>query len=157
MAWTEPTPPQRALRSIAIFEAVKGLAALLLGLGLLELVHHDLRQLALELVGHFGLQSTEQFPALLLHYANALNATPLNTLEELLAAYLALRLAEAYGLWHQKAWGEWLGSLSGGIYVPFEVRHLWLAPDLMGLLVLSVNVLIVAYLVQQLWQRRLRR
>jgi len=160
MAWTEApglNRPNRALRSIALFEGIKGLAALAIGLGLLELMHHDLRQLVLELVGHFGLRPTEQFPALLLHYADVLNTTPLDTLEWLLGTYLALRLTEAYGLWHQRVWAEWLGSLSGGMYVPFEVRHLWHTPDLLGLAVLSLNVLIVGYLVQRLWQRRTAR
>lgn len=154
MAWTENSSPQRTLRSIALFEGFKGLAALTIGLGLLELLHHDLRQLVLEFVGHFGLDPNQPFPALMLHYADVLNTTPLDTLELILGAYLATRMAEAYGLWHQKAWGEWLGALSGGIYVPFEVRHLWHSPSPLGALVLAINVLIVGFLTLQLWKRQ---
>ena len=90
MAWTENSSPQRTLRSIALFEGFKGLAALTIGLGLLELLHHDLRQLVLEFVGHFGLDPNQPFPALMLHYADVLNHTPLATLELLLGAYLAI-------------------------------------------------------------------
>ena len=148
------TGSRRALRSIALFEAFKGLAALTIGIGLIELVHHDLRRLVLELVGHFGLDATQHFPALLLDWADTLNHTPLDTLEVLLGAYLATRLVEAYGLWHQKAWGQWLGALSGGLYIPFELRHLWLAPSGLSTAVLALNVLIVGFLAHQLWQRR---
>ena len=51
-----------ALKAIAIFEATKGVAALASTIGLLALLHHDLHHLALELVGHFGLNPTEHFP-----------------------------------------------------------------------------------------------
>jgi len=145
---------RRTLRSIALFEAFKGLAALAIGIGLIELVHHDLRHLVLELVGHFGLDAHQPFPALLLDYADALNNTPLDTLELLLGAYLLTRMVEAYGLWRQKAWGEWLGALSGGLYIPFEIHHIWHSPTGLGAMVLAVNVLIVGFLARQLWQRR---
>ena len=154
MVWAEHRNARRALRSIALFEAFKGLAALVMGLGLLELLHHDLRQLVLEAVGHFGLNPSQPFPALVLHYTDVLNTTPLDTLELMLGAYLLTRLTEAYGLWHQKAWGEWLGALSGGVYVPFELHHLWHSPNRLGGLVLAVNLLIVGFLALQLHQRR---
>ena len=115
---------RRTLRGIALFEAFKGLAALLIGVGLVELLHHDLRRLVVELVGHFGLDAARPFPALLLHYADVLNHTPLATLELLLGAYLAIRMTEAYGLWLQKSWAEWLGALSGGLYIPLSLIHI---------------------------------
>ena len=154
MAWPETSRPNRTLRSIALFEGLKGLAALALGLGLLELLHRDLHQWVLDWVTRFGFHPTQPLAALLLQYADVLNATPLDLLEGMLALYLGLRLAEAYGLWHQRAWAEWLGALSGGMYVPFEVRHLWHAPDLTGLALLVLNVLIVGFLAWRLWRRR---
>lgn len=157
MAWPDTGSPRRTLRSIALFEGFKGLAALTLGLGLVELMHHDLRELVLEFVGHFGLQPGQPFPALLLHYADVLNTTPLNTLELLLGAYLATRMTEAYGLWHQRPWGEWLGAFSGGVYVPFELHHLWHSPSVAGALVLTLNVLIVGFLARQLHKRQAAR
>ncbi len=151
---TRSSPPGRTLRGIALFEGCKGLAALVAGIGLTQLLHHDLYRLVLELVGHFGLNPGQPFPALLLHYAQELNTTPLDTLELMLGGYLTLRFVEAYGLWMARAWAEWLGALSGGLYIPFELHHLWHTPGLPGALVLAINVLIVAYLSGQLWKRR---
>jgi uncharacterized membrane protein (DUF2068 family) len=144
----------RALRAIALFEASKGLAALVIGIGLAQLLHHDLHQLVLELVGHFGLDLNQPFPALLLHYADVLNTTPLDTVELLLGGYLSLRFVEAYGLWMARAWAEWLGALSGGLYIPFELHHFWHEPGVLSFLVTAINVLIVAFLVMQLRQRQ---
>ena len=83
------TPPlhatarQRALRAIALFEALKGLAALVAGIGLLNLLHRDVHQLALALLWHFHLDPQMHYPRLLLHYADLLSALDLRTLAPL--------------------------------------------------------------------------
>ena len=144
----------RALRVIAAFEGLKGVAALASALGLLSLLHHDIRHLALELVGHFGLDPAQHFPAVFLHYVDLLNSTPVSTWMLLLCGYAALRLTEAYALWRERAWGALLGALSGGLYIPLEMRHLLHRPSLIGAGVLAANGLIVAFLVYRLWRRR---
>jgi uncharacterized membrane protein (DUF2068 family) len=151
---TVPTLQDRALRAIAVFEGLKGLAAIASSIGLLSLLHHDLHHLALELVGHFGLDPAQHYPALLLHYVDALNATPVSTLMLFASVYVSTRLVEAYGLWQGRRWGEWLGALSGALYVPFEVRHLIHQPNFSSLAVLSLNVAMVVFLALQLRQRR---
>lgn len=153
---TTPTSlkDQRALRTIALFEAFKGLAALAMGIGLTQLLHQDVHTLAMALVGRLGLDPASPFPALLLHCADALNTTPLGPLEWMLGAYLILRWTEAYGLWTQQVWAEWLGALSGGLYIPFELYHLWHSPSLLSAGVLAINALIVLFLMRQLRQRQ---
>jgi uncharacterized membrane protein (DUF2068 family) len=141
------------LRGIALFEAIKGLGAVLSGLGLIGLLHHDLRHLVLELVGHFNLDPHQHFPVLMLHYVDVLNNTPIGSLELLLAGYATLRSAEAYGLWNDKAWAEWMGAASGGLYIPFELRHLWHETTLLSAAMLGLNLLVVAFLVLQLRRR----
>jgi uncharacterized membrane protein (DUF2068 family) len=149
-----PSIQSRALKAIATFEGLKGLAAIVSGLGLLGLLHHDIRHLALELVGHFGLDPAQHFPSVFLHYVDLLNSTPVSTWMLLLSGYAALRLTEAYALWHEHAWGALLGALSGGIYIPFEWRHLLHRPCLISAAVLAVNVLIVVFLTHRLWRQR---
>ena len=145
---------QRAREAIALFEGAKGLAALASGAGLLSLLHNDIRHLALELIGHFGLDPHQHFPELLLHYVDLVNGTPVRTLMLLILAYVAIRMAEAYGLWRDRAWGEWLGALSGSLYIPFELHHLWFRPGWINLAVVLINIGTVVFLVWQLWQRR---
>jgi uncharacterized membrane protein (DUF2068 family) len=149
-----PVARRRALRTIAVFEAVKGVAALAASLGFVGLLHHDLRRFVAELIGHFGLDPGGRYPALLLRYADTLADANLRWLLLLAAGYVVLRLAEAYGLWHQRSWGQWLGALSGGLYIPFEVRHQLYAPSLVGAVVLVGNLLVVAYLALLVWRER---
>jgi len=142
------------MRTIAVFEAVKGATALAASLGLLSLLHQDLHRLAVELIERFGLNPGERYPAIILHYADVLADANFRSLVLLAVAYAALRLCEAYGLWRQRTWGQWLGALSGALYVPFEVRHLMHQMTVLGVMVLAVNVLVVAYLAFELWRGR---
>ena len=143
-----------AVKGVAAFEAIKGLAALAGLMGLLRLLHHDLHHLALELIGHMGLSVHQHYPELLLSAADTLNATPIHTVVLVGLGYAATRFIEAWGLWHDKAWGEWFGALACGIYIPFEVRHVLQAPHWQGMAVLAVNAALMAVLLVRLNQRR---
>lgn len=143
----------RALRTIAGFEAVKGAVAVLAGAGLLGLVHHDLHRVAVSLIGHVGLAPGERYPAMLLSRIDLWAHEDLRWLLLAITAYAALRFVEAYGLWTGRAWGEALGALSGGLYIPFEAWHWLHRPSLAATAVIAVNAGVVAYLAWRLWKR----
>ena len=145
--------PRSAHQAIAIFEATKGMAALAGLIGVLDLLHRDVRAVVLTLIGRFGLDPEAHYPSLLLHYADLLPNTDVHMLVILVSAYIALRFMEATGLWLHKAWGEYLGALSGGIYIPFEVVHFVAEPSWMNAFIVALNAVIVAYLVYALWRR----
>lgn len=149
-----PVAKRRALRAIAIFEATKGIAALAAIIGVLDLMHHDVRHLAMELIGHFGLNPDARYPSILLHYADLLPGANVRSLVFVAFGNILARLLEAYGLWNDRAWGEWLGALSGGLYIPFEIGHLMHRPSVINAAVLAGNVFVVGFLVYQLSRRR---
>ena len=151
------TAVRRTLHLIAAFEATKGLAALAAVVGILELVHRDVRHLAIELIGHFHLNPTAHYPSALLHYADLLPGANLHTLVLLASIYIAIRFFESYGLWNDRAWGEWLGTLSGGLYIPFEVSHMAYRPSVITGIVLASNIFLVCFLAVRLWRRRQAR
>ena len=151
----EPNAHRRALHAIALFEAIKGLAALAAGIGLLGLLHQqDIHQLVVALLWRFHLDPALPYPAILLHYADLLSAIDLRTLAPVALAYIGVRFAEAWGLWRGKIWAEWLAALSGALYIPLEVAHLVHRTSLINAAVLLANVLIVGFLALQLWQRK---
>jgi uncharacterized membrane protein (DUF2068 family) len=156
---SHPVARRRALRTIAAFEAAKGATALAASLGLLSLVHHDnLHQVLTALIERFGLNPGERYPAAVLRYADVLANTNLRSLVLLATAYVLLRFCEAYGLWYQRTWGQWLGAVSGALYVPFEVGHLIEKPTVAAVVVLVSNLLVVGYLAFLVWRdRHLRR
>jgi uncharacterized membrane protein (DUF2068 family) len=150
---TDIKDQRSALHAIAIFEATKGFAALAGLIGVLDLLHRDVRAVVLTLIGRFGLDPDAHYPSLLLHYADLLPDTDVQMLLVLASAYIALRFIEATGLWLGKAWGEYLGALSGGIYIPFEVMHFIDEPTWMNGFIVALNAVIVGYLSYALWHR----
>lgn len=145
--------PSAALRAIAGFEALKGFVALSAGLGFLSLLHQDLHHIAASLIGHVGLDPGAHYPAILLKDIDQLLSADRRTLLLTVAAYVIVRFLEAYGLWHEQRWGEWLAALSGALYVPFELRHLIHSPSLVTAAVVVVNMAVVGFMAWQLRQR----
>lgn len=145
---------RQTLHAIALFEAIKGIAALAAIVGVLDLLHHDVRHLAIELIGHVHLNPEGRYPSILLHYADQLPGVNVHALVLLASGYILLRFSEAYGLWNDRPWGEWLGAISGGLYIPFELDHLLHRPSAINATVLVFNVFAVGFLVIQLGRRR---
>ncbi|HEY4960054.1 MAG TPA: DUF2127 domain-containing protein, partial [Terriglobales bacterium] len=66
-------------------------------------------------------------------------------------AYAVLRFLEGYGLWKQRAWGEWLAIISGCVYIPFEVYKLVRHPNEFHWAVLGINIIVVLYIAWVRW------
>ena len=62
-------------------------------------------------------------------------------------------LLVAYGLWSDRAWGEWLAALSGAVYIPLEISYLTHRLSVISAVVLAGNAFVVSFLVFQLWRR----
>lgn len=140
----------RIIRLIGLVEGIKGLAALLVAFGFLSLIHHDLRHLVLEIIGHFDIEPKAHYPHLLLNFADKLTQTPTSSIIMLAVSYAAMRILEGVGLWYGFAWGEWLATFSGGIYLPFELRRLIHSPSWEVMIVFIFNLTIVIYLIRRL-------
>jgi uncharacterized membrane protein (DUF2068 family) len=149
-----PRPPAggttAGLRTIAGCEATKGALVLLAGMGLLGFIHHDAQAAGEELVRHLHLSPSSHYPRIFLELTAKITDTWLWSLAAGSLLYASLRFAEAYGLWHGKAWAEWLGAISGAIYVPWEAVELSRKVTALRIGLLGGNLLIVAYLLSQL-------
>lgn len=140
----------RSLRFVALLEAAKGGVVLLAGLGLFELLHHDIQQMAEELVRHFHLNPASHYPRIFIDSASRINDGNLRLLAGAALAYAMVRALEAYGLWHQQRWAEWFGAVGGAIYIPVEIYELLHGASWPKALVLAINVLCVAFLARAL-------
>ena len=146
--------PTTAFRSIALVEGAKGVVVLVAGLGLLGLVHHDVGEIAQALVREAHLNPASHLQRILLEASGKVDDHRILFLARFALVYAVMRLVEAYGLWHRRPWGPWLGAVIGGLYLPFEVRLLIQRLTMLHLLVFLGNLLIVGYLV---WQIALQR
>lgn len=155
MTNSRPHPlKSRTLHAIAFFEGAKGVAAIAASVGLLSLAHHDVRAIAYALIGHFHLDPDAHYPRMLLDDATLLANENLRQTVLLAWLYASIRLLEGYGLWKDRAWAEWLASLSGAVYLPLELRHLVKHTTAINGVVLIGNALVVAFMVVMLWRRK---
>lgn len=151
---SENFSPHRALKLVALMEAVKGFIVFGAGFGLLALLHRDARHVAESLVTRLHISPEQHFAGIFLNAAAHVTDARLWGLAALAIAYSALRWTEAWGLWFNRRWAAWLGAASGAIYVPIEVYELWGKPGAIKAATLALNVAVVAYLVWTLRQER---
>jgi uncharacterized membrane protein (DUF2068 family) len=155
MAEHTARPKQPAgLKLVALLELSKGALVLLAGFGLLTLVHKDVGLAAEELVRLLHLNPASHMPRIFIDAADKLTDARLWLLAALALGYALVRVVEAGGLWLRKAWAEWFGALTGGVYIPIEVYELAQKATWPRLVVLAVNVLVVGVLVLELNRRR---
>jgi len=150
----ESSSPHRTLQLVALMEAVKGVIVFGAGFGVLTLLHRDVRHIAESLVTRLHIDPENHFAGIFLNAAAHVTDARLWGLAALAVAYSALRWTEAWGLWFHRRWAEWLGAVSGAIYVPIEVYELWEKPGAIKAATLALNVAVVAYLVWTLRQGR---
>lgn len=145
--------PRTGLRVIAAFEALKAIAVIAAGFGLLTLLHENLQAMAETWITHFHLNPASRYPRIFLSLAARIGDTQLWLLAAGAAAYASLRLLEAYGLWRDRAWASWLGAVSGAIYVPIELFELVERVTAVRVATFAINLAIVGYLVLRLRRR----
>jgi uncharacterized membrane protein (DUF2068 family) len=142
------------LRTIAIVEASKGAVVLFAAAGAISLIHENAQVIAEEIVRHFHLNPASHYPRIFLDAVSSLNSSKLWMLAVGAFLYSSMRFIEAYGLWHERAWAEWFGVVSGGVYLPVEVYELFLGFSVVKLTLLVTNLLVVGILVRAIQRNR---
>ncbi len=145
---------RKSLDIVAAIEAAKGVIVLLAGFGLLGLLHRDLHALGEELVAQLHLNPARKYPRIFTDLMSSLNDTRLWSLAGMALLYSTIRLVEAYGLWKQKTWAEWLALAGGCIYLPIEVYEIYAKVTWVRVSALVFNLLIVLLMTRVLLQKQ---
>jgi uncharacterized membrane protein (DUF2068 family) len=133
---------RRKLRIVAIVDVIKGLVILAIGFGLLSAHSHVLERGGVSLLRLLDIDDTLVWSRKFLAFLHA--ADDEKALLVLAAcAYASLRFVESWGLWRMKSWARWLGIISCGIYVPFELYYLFRTPSWTSMSVLAINLAVL--------------
>jgi len=138
---------KQVLRAVASFEFFKGSFVLLMGLCAVMLVHRDAWLIAESLLAVFHINSDRHWAQVFLDAADNITDARLWAAAQIAFTYAALRFAEAYGLWNQKSWAEWVAFVSGALLLPLEVRELLRGITLLRSALFIGNLFVVLYMV----------
>lgn len=144
------------VRVVATLEAIKGALVLAAALGLLSVIHQDLRTVAAELIGHLYLSPASHAARMFLDAAERFEDVRVQWLAVLAFCYALLRFVEAYGLWYARRWAEWLAATSCAIYLPLEMVELARGITWMKVGTFTFNVALFVYMTWRLWSARKR-
>jgi uncharacterized membrane protein (DUF2068 family) len=138
---------------IGVFKLLKGVSLVVLGFGLLKLLHKDVGAVVLHWIEVLRVDPENRF----IHRAllRVFNVTP-KQLKELSAGtfvYSAIFLTEGIGLLAQKHWAEYMTLISTGLFIPLELYEIYRHFTILKLVVTVVNVGIVWYLAARIKRR----
>jgi uncharacterized membrane protein (DUF2068 family) len=131
---------------IGVFKLVKGISLLIVGLGLLRLLHRDVAAVTQHWIEVLRVDPDNRF----IHrgLVRIFNVTP-RQLRELSAGtfvYAAIFLTEGTGLLARKHWAEYMTLISTGLFIPLEAYEIHRHFTWLKVAVTLVNLLIVWYL-----------
>ena len=139
-------PLLTGVRAVAIVEACKAALVLLVGFGLLALIHRDVQALAEKFVRHSHLNPAGKYPRIFIDASERVTDANLWFLAALATLYSVVRAIEAYGLWHERRWAEWFALASSAIYLPVEVYELMHKFGPVKSSIFITNVVVVLYM-----------
>jgi uncharacterized membrane protein (DUF2068 family) len=134
---------RQALRSVALLEFAKGAIALAAAISLYWLDPSDVADAFLSFL---HISPDHHFAHLLFSLADRLSDITVWHVVLGASCYSGLRFAEAYGLWKERAWAEWIALISGAIYLPWEIRLLAMRVTLVHTGLFVVNLAIVVFM-----------
>lgn len=134
------------MRAIAIFEGVKGVLIVLLGLGLLSLLHKDVEEVAENFLFRLHISIQHKIGHAIVNAASKLTDGKLWGFAAAAMIDAAVRFVAAWGLWNRRVWAEWFVLLSGALYLPIEIMKLAERANWLHIAIFAANVAIVLYM-----------
>ena len=144
------------LAVIAVFKVVKGVLLLLVGLGLLKLVHAEIATLFSLLIEGLHLNADSRLIHALVLKIDALQPNSVLLAALVSLGYAGMLLVEGIGLWLEFTWAAYLTVVSTSLLLPFELYEVIEQVSALRIGVLMLNLAIVVYLVSQLRRHTLR-
>lgn len=145
---------RRLLRAVATFEFVKGIFVVAMGLCALALVHKDTWLIAESLLALLHINTDRRSAQLFLDFADSITDARLWAAARIAFAYAALRFTEAYGLWKEQTWAEWVALVAGSLLIPMEVRELLRGLTVLRCALFLGNLAVVFYMLHVILANR---
>ena len=148
---------RRVLRAVAGFEFFKGLFVVVMGVCAIALLHKDVWLIAESLLALFHVNTDRRWAQIFLDFADSVTDARLWAAARIAFAYAALRFIEAFGLWKERTWAEWVAFVSGTLLLPLELRELFRGLTVLRCALLLGNLAVVFYMLYIIIENRRER
>jgi uncharacterized membrane protein (DUF2068 family) len=144
----------RGLLTIGLFKLVEATFFFLVGVGAIHFLHSDLGDAAMHVVRELRADPEGNLVTFVMDHIDGITAHRLKEIGAVTFLYAALRLVEGAGLMLQKAWAEYLTLVVTASFIPWELYEIVVRWNWFKLGLLVVNLVVLAYLVRLLRQKR---
>ncbi|MGA8763435.1 MAG: DUF2127 domain-containing protein [Candidatus Sulfotelmatobacter sp.] len=142
---------------MASFEFVKGAFVLMIGLCALLLMRQDVWVIAESLLALFHISTDRRSAEIFLDFADSVTEARLWAAVWVALIYSSLRFTEAYGLWKERLWAEWVALTSGVLLLPVEIHGLMRGITVVRTTIFLGNIAIVIFMLYLIRAGRGRR
>ncbi len=142
------------LRLIAVFKLLKAASLIIVGFGILRLIHQDVGAQLEHWVAMLGFDPGTRMISNAIEKATNISPENMRKFGIVSFIYAGLFLTEGIGLWLMKRWAEWFTVIITSSLVPVEVYEIFHRPTAIKILVLVINVAVVAYLLYRIRSER---
>ncbi len=139
---------------IALYKAGQALLFALVGFGALRLLHQDVGDVLFDLATALRFNPESRLVNFILDQASLLNDPMLRRIGFVAFSYAAISLVEGIGLYFEKAWAEILTLLITASFLPWEIFEVFSRVTWLRVSLLTVNVLVLLYLLKLIADRR---
>jgi uncharacterized membrane protein (DUF2068 family) len=143
------------LMTIGLLKLIEAVFFLLVGVGAIHFIHHDLGESARRLVDRMWFDPDRHLVNWALNHLDQITAKRLEQIGVATIFYAGLRVTEGIGLMMEEVWAEYLTVVATVAFLPWELYELVHHPDWVRLCLLGANLAVLAYLVW--WLRHSRQ
>jgi uncharacterized membrane protein (DUF2068 family) len=139
---------------IAAFKLVEGLLILIVAIGLLKMLHHDVAGLVADWISALRIDPHNEYIHWLLAKLGVLDDHRLKQISAGSFVYAALRITEGIGLLFRQRWAEYLVVIATGLFIPLEIHEILNRATAPRIAVFVINIAVMGYLIANLRRTR---
>lgn len=140
----------KVLILIAIYKYIKAFSLLLLGFGLLHLLHRDIETSVTHWIEMARFDPENRHIHGVLVKIFAITPKQLKALSAGTFLYAGLFLIEGTGLAMRKRWAEYMTVITTALFIPLELYEIWRHTTPLRVGILIINIATVWYLIRNL-------
>jgi uncharacterized membrane protein (DUF2068 family) len=134
------------IRVIALFKLVKAVLLIIVGIGVLKLLHRDVARVIEHWINLLQVDPGNRYIQNILRQLWFVDDRKLKEISAGTFCYAALFLIEGTGLLLRKRWAEYFTIAVTASFLPFEIYEMVHEPSVVKAAVIIINIAIVVYL-----------